>query len=187
MRNRITPQCRGFTLIEVIVTSFILAIGLLAVVAMQAVAKRSSFETHQRTLAMLAAEDMVERVRLNHLAWQANNPATVTVGDGQAARSKPSCAEDSGVMSNCSLADVVNYDLYHWEYALYAKAAHSKGGLVKPNGCVLLSANGELTVVVTWQSRKSFTGIDSTNTVVSNCQSQSEDRRKMALTTWVAS
>ncbi|BEU02140.1 type IV pilus modification protein PilV [Agarivorans sp. OAG1] len=180
-------KIRGFTLIEVIITSFILAVGLLAVVAMQAVAKRSSFETHQRTVAMILAEDMVERVRLNHIAWQANNPATVTVGDGQTARAKPACAEDSGLMTACSLADVVNYDLYHWEYGLYAKAAGAKGGLVKPNGCVLLSANGELTVVVTWLSRQSFSGITSSNTVTANCGAQSDKRRKMALTTRVAS
>ncbi|WP_411992330.1 type IV pilus modification protein PilV [Agarivorans sp. DSG3-1] len=181
------PHQSGFTLIEVVITSFILAIGLLAVVAMQAVAKRSSFETHQRTMAMLLAEDMVERVRLNHIAWQANNPATVTVGEGQTTRTKPTCAENSGLMADCSLADVVNYDLYHWEYGLLAKSAGTKGGLVKPNGCVLLAANGDLTVVVTWLSRQSLSGITSANSVTANCGAQSDKRRKMALNTRVNS
>ncbi len=175
----------GFTLIEVIITSFILAVGLLAVVAMQAVAKRSSFESHQRTVAMLLAENLVERVRLNHLAWQANNPATVTVGEGQVARVKPACAEDNGLLSNCSFADLVNDDLYHWEYGLYAKSAGGKGGLVKPNGCVQLKADGELTVVVTWQSRQSLVALSHSNPLVASCGVNADQRRKMVLTTRV--
>jgi type IV pilus assembly protein PilV len=187
MQTKVKLRVRGFTLIEVIITTFILAIGLLAVVAMQAVAKRSSFETQQRTVAMQLAEDMVERIRLNNLAWQANNPATVIVGDGQTARTRPACAQDSGMMSNCSMADLVNYDLYHWEYALNANSAESTGGLVKPNGCVLLSPQGQLTVVVSWVSRQSFTGIASGNTVEENCGAESDKRRSMLLSTWVAS
>ena len=62
--NRLTAQ-RGFTLIEVLVTFLIVAIGLLGLGALQVNTMNNSFETYQRALVASIVEDMAARIRMN--------------------------------------------------------------------------------------------------------------------------
>ena len=55
----------GFTLIEVLVTFLIIAIGLLGLGALQLNTMNNSFETYQRALVASIVEDMAARIRLN--------------------------------------------------------------------------------------------------------------------------
>ena len=62
--NRLTSQS-GFTLIEVLVTFLIVAIGLLGLGALQVNTMNNSFETYQRALVASIVEDMAARIRIN--------------------------------------------------------------------------------------------------------------------------
>jgi len=55
----------GFTLIEVLVTFLIIAIGLLGLAALQLNTMNNSFETYQRALVASIVEDMAARIRMN--------------------------------------------------------------------------------------------------------------------------
>ena len=55
----------GFTLIEVLVTFLIVAIGLLGLGALQVNTMNNSFETYQRALVVSIVEDMAARIRMN--------------------------------------------------------------------------------------------------------------------------
>ena len=55
----------GFTFIEVLIAMFILVTGILGAVAMQATAKKASFDAMQRSLASALAKDVIERMRSN--------------------------------------------------------------------------------------------------------------------------
>ena len=55
----------GFTLIEVLVTFLIVAIGLLGLSALQVNTMNNSFETYQRALVASIVEDMAARIRMN--------------------------------------------------------------------------------------------------------------------------
>jgi type IV pilus assembly protein PilV len=59
---------QGFTLIEVLVTLLIIAIGLLGLASLQVNTLKSQLETYQRAQAMLLVQDMVNRLRVNTLA-----------------------------------------------------------------------------------------------------------------------
>ena len=59
---------RGFTLIEVLVTFVIVALGLLGLGALQVNTMNNSFETYQRALVTAIVEDMAARIRMNHRA-----------------------------------------------------------------------------------------------------------------------
>ena len=56
----------GFTLIEVLVTLVIVALGLLGLGALQVNTMNNSFETYQRALVTAIVEDMAARIRMNH-------------------------------------------------------------------------------------------------------------------------
>jgi type IV pilus assembly protein PilV len=55
----------GISLIEVLVSLVILSLGVLAVVALQLVAKRNNADAGQRTIAAQLAYDLIERMRAN--------------------------------------------------------------------------------------------------------------------------
>lgn len=56
---------RGFSLIEVLVALLITVVGSLGMIALQVRAQQSQLEAHQRSQALLLAEDMLNRLRAN--------------------------------------------------------------------------------------------------------------------------
>jgi len=56
---------KGFTLIEVLISVFLLSLGLLAVAAMQTTAMTGSSSSNNTTLSTQLAEEMVDRIRVN--------------------------------------------------------------------------------------------------------------------------
>ena len=75
-RARRRKRNRGISLHEVMVTVFILAIGLLGIGTLQIMSKRSNQEALQRTTASILAHDIMERIRGNPAAL-ASYQATV--------------------------------------------------------------------------------------------------------------
>lgn len=59
LRNRLD---RGFTLIEALVAMLILSVGLLGVAALQVKSMQYSHASFQRSVAVLQANDLVERI-----------------------------------------------------------------------------------------------------------------------------
>ena len=55
----------GVTLIEVMISTVVVSVGLLGVFQLHLVAKRSSYESSQYTQAHALATDIVERMRVN--------------------------------------------------------------------------------------------------------------------------
>lgn len=62
--SRRRPQS-GFTLVEVLVTVIILAIGILGLAGLQIAGMRSNHSAFLRTQATLAASDLMDRMRVN--------------------------------------------------------------------------------------------------------------------------
>lgn len=61
MKSKVGNE-KGFSLIEALVAILILSLGLLGVVAMQLNAMKSAHVAYQRSIATIAAQDMVERL-----------------------------------------------------------------------------------------------------------------------------
>lgn len=67
----------GFTLIEVLITVLITSIGLLALAAMQARALQDSHSSFQRTVAIVQANDLVERLWAGRCSGTVVFPSTI--------------------------------------------------------------------------------------------------------------
>jgi len=71
--NSLHTQERGASLLEILVSLIILAIGLLGLAALQTVGAKSGFSAYHRSQATWLAYDMSDRMRTNRTAALANN------------------------------------------------------------------------------------------------------------------
>ncbi len=155
----------GFTMIEVLVTLVVLALGLLGVMGLQARGQQAELESYQRGQALVLLQDMVDRMNTNRADAHSllySTAVTFPVGGGT---SVATCAGTGAA-----------YDLCDWGNELNGAAeAASGGGLVGAmlgaRGCVTYDATTELndstgtkmagtgvyTITVAWQ------GIAATN------------------------
>ena len=158
---RLIPPARprgaaGFTLVEVLITIFVTAVGLLTVAGLQAASKKVSYETAQRTAAAALAQDMVERIRAvssNALVSDTNKASYlegVLTSDATAVTSSTDC-----MSSVCTLSQLAGWDLRQWGQKLLGSEekidSAAVGGLVSPTGCVK-KIGSKYRVVVAWRS-----------------------------------
>ncbi|MBL4940402.1 MAG: type IV pilus modification protein PilV [Colwellia sp.] len=146
---------KGMTFIEVLIAMFIMVTGILGAVAMQATAKKGSFDAMQRSLASSLAQDIVEKMRSNDSTALALYAANSPYGSGVIADAE-SCNSADAL---CTPIQMVTYDLYGWEQALMGAGAKNSGnnvgGLVGGVGCLSVNGNA-VTVVVTWQGKVEY-------------------------------
>ena len=84
----------------------IFSIGLLGLAGLQAGGLRSNTQAQLRTIAVIQAYDMAERIRAN--------PRGVEDGDYNAFDSSNPTAEDC-ISATCTAAEMATYDYYEWE------------------------------------------------------------------------
>ena len=166
-RPRRANGCSGFSLIEVMVALFVLAVSMLGIAGLQIISKRTNFEAVQRTTASLRTQEMLERIRANddQLTVYTNGglgrTITLSVGDGITATD---CAGAA-----CDTANLAMYDLYEFSQALAGVAETSGstaiGGLVAPTVCITgpLATPGFVTVALTWRGMSRLSNPTSSN------------------------
>ncbi len=98
---------QGFTLIEILVSLIILAVGFLGLAALQSSSLQGTQNTYFRTQADLLANDMAERMRANRAAVQDGEYEF----DGGAAPADPGCG---GAGADCDSAEIAAADLNEW-------------------------------------------------------------------------
>lgn len=147
---------RGVSLIEVLVTMVILAIGLLGLAGLQVRLQSSELESYQRTQALILLEDMTNRLSANR-----TNAATyvTTAAD-------PLGTGDSQPIS-CS-GNGQSFDACQWSNALKGASEQSSsanvGAMIGARGCVEDLGTGEqFMITVAWQ------GLTPISAPASNC------------------
>lgn len=153
-----TYSASGFTLIEVLVTFVVIALGLLGLAALQVNTINNGFEAYQRALVTALVDDMAERLRMNPQgvssgAYSPFNPdagcISATAPTDMAARLAPG---DRASHDQCQWSDLID--------GLAVKVAESdQKGLAAPMGamgCIEMltgSGSGEsvVRVSVAWQ------------------------------------
>jgi type IV pilus assembly protein PilV len=130
---------RGITMIEVLVTIVVLAIGLLGLAGLQLNSLRFTYSAYQNSQATIMTNDILDRMR-------ANPTAAVTGAYNIAIGSTPSASSCTGAGVNCSSANMAAADLFEWKQALAA---------VLPSGDGSVAQNGELYIItVQWDDSR---------------------------------
>lgn len=144
-----TPQLRfcrqdGTTLIEVLVTMVVIALGLMGVAGLQTRLQLAEMESYQRSQALLLLNDMHDRIKLNFA-----NAADYVTGT----------SNPIGVGSTCPTTTASSpreeIDTAEWCNALQgaaeAQGSTKVGVMVGARGCVQSLGNDEYLITVAWQ------------------------------------
>jgi len=178
---------KGLTFIEVLVALVVLVTGILGAVAMQASAKKGSFDAMQRSLASSLAQDIINRMRVNNPAALASYGGTA-FGTG-VITNPPDC---DGPNTVCTAANMAISDLYFWEQALMGAnvtaGGENAGGLLGAVGCITGNSvtvngitNNNVTVVISWQGREKIS--DGSTDEDTECGTSGEKRRQIIIST----
>jgi type IV pilus assembly protein PilV len=140
--NTSTPQSqRGTSLVEVLVTMVILAIGLLALAGLQARLHVLQIESYQRAQALILLSDMAGRITNNR--YDVVDYVTATpLGTGAA------CPTTTATRQEADVTDWCNQILGASETDTGGDAV---GAMVGGRGCVEALGGDEYLVTVAWQ------------------------------------
>ena len=179
-KNKLFTEQQGMTFIEVIIALVIIVIGILGAVALQATAKKSSFDAMQRSLASSLAQDMIARIRANNVA----NLGDYARADYGLSLDAPPAVDCNDANVPCNAVQIVAHDMYEWERALVGadvtKNRNAAGGIVGGRGCIFRNGNA-MTVVVSWQGRDAIT--DNVNN--ENCGTAGSKRRQVVVQAFI--
>lgn len=142
MKSKISNLQQGVSMIEVLVTLFILTLGLLGLVGLQARLQISELESYQRAQALLLLNDMANRIANNRntaSSYITENP----LGSGMTCETVSSSSTRQQIDSS------------EWCNALQGAAetiSDSKvGAMVGGRGCIEDLGNNEYMITVAWQ------------------------------------
>jgi type IV pilus assembly protein PilV len=134
-------KVNGFTLIEVLIATVVLAIGLLGLAGLQATSLRNNQSAYNRSQATQLAYDIADRMRANTAA-QANY-LTASMAP-TAATAKANCKNTTG----CSTADMAENDLFEWNAAITAPG-------ILPDGVGTITfVDPVYTVTINWDDNR---------------------------------
>lgn len=152
-------SCRGFSLIEVMITVLVAGIGLLAVAALQTTSKKLHHDALQRTIAAQLAQDLLQRMRANGAARD------LYLSDDALAAPAPG-TDCAAADASCDAAALAAFDLYQWGQQLAGAAETDAdgewlGGLAAATGCVSAGSDAGLYVItIAWRGLSPLDALD---------------------------
>lgn len=143
----------GITLIEVMISVIVLAVGLLGVAALHGLGAKYGNKAYFRSQAIAQAYDLVDRMRANPAGAAATNYIQSPM---------PSSYSSDCGSSACTASDLATYDLVTW---------NTNNGTLLPNGTGGVSISGsDVTVVVNWSEDANNDGTAETKSVTVTAQ-----------------
>jgi type IV pilus assembly protein PilV len=143
---------QGFTLLESMLTLFVLTIGVLGVASLQVQALQAGGLAMQRTIVVTKSQEIIERMRVNNNINERLNAAGATVSldayDG-ATGSDNGC--NSGTV--CTSAQMASHDLFMWQSELGNALPGFNNAVVTVGAPPTNAGAVPVTVTITWTDR----------------------------------
>jgi type IV pilus assembly protein PilV len=115
---------RGDTMIEVLVTIIIIAVGVLGAAALQVTTLKNLSSSHSASVAAILAEDFSERMRAN---------PTAALNDGYVHNAAPGAFPDCAAAA-CTMAQLATYDMGTWWQQVTAVLPSGSGQVTRNAG-----------------------------------------------------
>lgn len=169
----------GYLMIEVLITMFILAIGLLGVVGLQARAQQAETDSYQRTQALVLLRDIADRISANRTVAFDTTTSPYLID--------PSTPLGNGSTKNCTApATTADIDLCAWSAALLGAAETSGGSnvgtMIGARGCITTPALHTYLIQIVWQGLTPSTAPPASVACGTGSYGPSEDLRRAATT-----
>lgn len=165
----------GFSMIEVLVTIAILAIGLLGMAGLQAKALTTQMESYQREQALILVRDMVDRINSNRK--NAASYAVASLGGPNACPAMITDPSDPAYIAPTDPAYIAPDDLATWCNQLKGAAEKagasgpSVGAMVGATGCITQVNPGAVNVPAEYLVAVAWQGLNSTSAPIVTCGS----------------
>lgn len=137
-------------MLEFLVALLIFSLSMMGLLAAQLAGKRAGFDAAQRSVAVVLARDMLERMRSNpaHI----DGYRAVDLGNRDRRQTLPARNCDT---TACSAVQLSAFDLWQWEALLLGENERGvdggAAGLVAPRACIT-TAGGLATVSISWSA-----------------------------------
>jgi len=143
---------RGTSLIEVLVATVVISVGLIGLAGLQTLSMKSNHSAYLRTQATLLAYDMLDRMRANLVSAQGGQ---YTTAFSTAPTGTVNCES-----SSCSSASLATYDVNQWKCSLgnwdainTCSTTLSLSGILPGGDGSVVQAGSVHTVSVRWNDR----------------------------------
>lgn len=158
---------RGVTLIEVLISGFIISVGLLGIAGLQTASIKESLDTAQSSQATWLVNELVERMRANPDGQATGYNRTIQTGNCPTTPVKQ-CADtaSSNADTDCTADQMAAYDV--WEVfcgqTIANSTANSTDSLnldqisISCDGGATCTDTDEFTVSISWTSRAAADG-----------------------------
>ena len=154
--KKFNKHTAGFTLIEILVTLLILAIGLLGLAGLQTKGLQYDQVAYMRSQAAIMADNIADRMRANVLEAQAG---IYDIGHGEEATSPADCAA-----SSCDGVTMAGFDQTKWKAALAATLPAGDGEITTAVSGFAAVPAVDATITIRWdETRKGNIGDDCPN------------------------
>ncbi len=138
----------GFSLIEILVSLVVLALGLLGFAALQVRASTAEVESYQRVQALILLQDMADRIHTNRKVASCYVTAT-PLGTGYAGT--PACVAGNPDEQTRAVQDLTAWNAL-LQGAAEVKNGSNVGAMIDARGCVEFdAATNQYTITVVWQ------------------------------------
>lgn len=106
----------GFSLLEVMVSILIVALGVMGVAGMQLAASRTTQQSALQTIALQLASEMAEKMRANDSQMKKlTGNSFLKVDYASATSGEPAPPQKLCYDASCSGAELAAFDIYEWE------------------------------------------------------------------------
>lgn len=189
----------GASLIEVLITMLVVAIGLLGVAGLQLASVRYQQTSTLRTQALQQADFIIEKIRVNNSNLLRSNLATALAApetaylaedeydDADTLPDDPSCG--LAAQAACTPAQAAQRDLLEWRQTLARDLPGGRGSIFRVADGATVEPNARLVVVMWREKTESATdnvvGADAAEAVDESCPGDEPPPGVRCLNLWV--
>jgi len=152
--NKHKRTASGFTLIEVLITLVIIAVGILGLASLQLRAMQFVHDAYIRSQVQVLAYDMVDRLRANNLVAMGTNHYNWQL------TAIPSAVATNCATTTCTATQMATFDIIEWRQILDEHLPQGTGGIRWDPS----STTGRIyTIEIRWLNDRSIVVTDATS------------------------